>query len=59
MVRLTDGLAFHRTHRDINLDNLSSAGFGVGQQSDGVAVHHPTVRGYRPAFTSGLLPVLS
>ncbi|XP_045034359.1 uncharacterized protein LOC123475560 [Daphnia magna] len=60
VVRLMDGRALRRTRRDINLDNLPSAGFGVGQQSSGVAGPSSSVRGYRaPASASNLLPVLS
>jgi hypothetical protein len=60
VVRLTDGRAFRRTRRDINLENSPSAGFGVGHQSSGVVGPSSTVRGYRaPASASNLLPVLS
>jgi hypothetical protein len=60
VVRLTDGRAFRRKRRDINLDNSPSAGFGVGQQSSGVTGPSSSVCGYRaPASAVGLLLVLS
>ena len=60
MIRLTDGRSFRRTRRDINLDNSPSAGFGIAQQSNGVAEPSSSVCGYRaPASAGNLLPVLS
>ncbi|KZS02004.1 Uncharacterized protein APZ42_001128, partial [Daphnia magna] len=47
VVRLMDGRAIRHTRRDINLDNSPSAGFGVVQQSSGVAGPSSSVRGYR------------
>ncbi|KAI9550797.1 hypothetical protein GHT06_006750 [Daphnia sinensis] len=59
VVRLADGRAFHRTRRDINVDNSPSAGFGAGQKVGSAPVPSSAARGYRPTYASSLLPALS